>query len=134
MAHKLPTFEDANYEGGRWNSQRVIRVRIYCLCHRLFCSLQLGAILTKTEKLLPAHQPPIPPSDSDIMEEEEDEEDLPAEIKIAEASRTFDSFVVWGHESLPDSTSDPHVKGIEEWISFAEKACFATHIEYRVAY
>lgn len=33
----------------------------------------------------------------------------------------FDEFVVWGHESVADASSDAHVRGIEEWIGFAEK-------------
>ena len=33
----------------------------------------------------------------------------------------FDEFVVWGHESIADASADPHVRGIEEWIGFAEK-------------
>ena len=65
-------------------------------------------------------QPHVLPMSIDEMEEEE-EEDMPEGIKVAEVSKTFDGFVVWGHESLPDSINDPHVKGIEEWISLAEK-------------
>lgn len=33
----------------------------------------------------------------------------------------FDEFVVWGHESVADASADAHVRGIEEWIGFAEK-------------
>jgi ribonuclease H2 subunit C len=32
---------------------------------------------------------------------------------------SFDDMVVWGHDRVPDS-DDTFVKGIEEWISFAE--------------
>ena len=34
---------------------------------------------------------------------------------------TFDDLVVWGHESIGDSTSDPFIRGLEEWISVSEK-------------
>jgi hypothetical protein len=50
--------------------------------------------------------------------EADDEE---AEVKIMEESATFSELVVWGHEMLPEDTSDPFVRGIEEWIGFASK-------------
>ncbi|KAF2240054.1 hypothetical protein EV356DRAFT_527895 [Viridothelium virens] len=79
-----------------------------------------GALLTKTEKLVPTQQPHNPPMDVDELEQDEDD-DLPDQAKIAEASRPFDKIVVWGHDSLPDPATNPHIRGIEEWISFAEK-------------
>jgi len=43
-------------------------------------------------------------------------------VKILEEQASFDEVVLWGHESTPDET-DPYVKGIEEWIAFAETVC-----------
>jgi ribonuclease H2 subunit C len=43
-----------------------------------------------------------------------------------DVSQVFDNFVLWGHESLPDS-SDPHLKGVEEWIKFAAKVHTASN-------
>jgi ribonuclease H2 subunit C len=31
--------------------------------------------------------------------------------------------VVWAHETIP-AADDPYVKGVEEWIKFAEAVCF----------
>lgn len=43
-------------------------------------------------------------------------------VKILEEQASFDAVVLWGHESTPDE-NDPYVKGIEEWIAFAETVC-----------
>jgi ribonuclease H2 subunit C len=40
-------------------------------------------------------------------------------VKILEAVATFDEFTVWGHDQIP-APDDTLVKGIEEWIAFAE--------------
>ncbi|KAI0445770.1 ribonuclease H2, subunit C [Xylaria telfairii] len=34
---------------------------------------------------------------------------------------TFDELLIWGHESTSDSSADPYVRGMEEWIAFAEE-------------
>ena len=51
------------------------------------------------------------------MDEEDDEE--PEPVKILEQVSTFEEIMVWGHDQLP-APDDPFVKGLEEWISFAE--------------
>lgn len=59
-------------------------------------------------------------------EENEETEDSPEdrpEVKIAEARAEFEEIMVWGHEALPEDTADPYVRGLEEWISFAEQVC-----------
>jgi ribonuclease H2 subunit C len=43
-------------------------------------------------------------------------------VKILEKQATFQEFVVWGHEALP-AADDPFIKGVEEWIQFAETVC-----------
>lgn len=40
-------------------------------------------------------------------------------VKVLETQGTFDEMVVWGHEFLP-AADDSYVKGVEEWIQFAE--------------
>jgi ribonuclease H2 subunit C len=42
-----------------------------------------------------------------------------AEVNIMEAKATFNEVVIWGHEMVPDD-EDVYVKGMEEWIGFAE--------------
>lgn len=50
----------------------------------------------------------------------QDEEDEPPEpVKILDELSGFDEVVVWGHDHLP-AMDDPFVKGVEEWIAFAE--------------
>ena len=51
------------------------------------------------------------------MDEEDDEE--PEPVKILEQASTFEEIMVWGHDQLP-APDDPFVKGLEEWIGFAE--------------
>lgn len=43
-------------------------------------------------------------------------------VKVLEKQATFNEFVVWGHEVLP-AADDPFVKGVEEWLKFAEAVC-----------
>ncbi|GAD95232.1 ribonuclease H2 subunit C [Paecilomyces variotii No. 5] len=49
-----------------------------------------------------------------------EQDGMPEEpVKVIEAQSTFDEFVVWGHEITP-AADDPFVKGVEEWMKFAE--------------
>ena len=43
------------------------------------------------------------------------------EVGALHDKAAFDEVVVWGHESIADSAADPYVRGVEEWISFAEQ-------------
>jgi ribonuclease H2 subunit C len=53
-------------------------------------------------------------------EDEEMEHELPKEIKIAEQIGEFDEVVVWGHGGTVDEGSDMFVRGVREWVGFAE--------------
>lgn len=48
------------------------------------------------------------------MEEDEEEE-----VKTLDDVAKFEELVVWGHETVPED-DDVFVKGVEEWIRFAE--------------
>lgn len=52
-----------------------------------------------------------------------DVEDAAELVEVAplQAKACFDEFVVWGHESTADAATDPFVRSIEEWVSFAEQ-------------
>ena len=50
---------------------------------------------------------------------EEGGEDTVVETEAVRAAE-FGEFMVWDHGQLPDGSSDPYMKGIQEWISFAE--------------
>ena len=75
-----------------------------------------GAILNNTERDLPesAH-------DKSSMEEEEgDDNDAKVEVKIAEQIGVFDEMMVWKHGAVVDEKTDIYVRGVGEWIGFAE--------------
>jgi ribonuclease H2 subunit C len=74
-----------------------------------------GIILSSTDQKLP-----IEPQTSEEGEEL-DEIEQPEDIEIMEAQAEFDEVMVWGHEALPDESTDAYVRGMEEWIAFAEQ-------------
>lgn len=51
--------------------------------------------------------------------------ELEEPVKILEMQGTFDDMIVWGHEVLP-AADDPYVKGVEEWVRFAETVWTST--------
>lgn len=57
------------------------------------------------------------------LEEDDDDEDTEP-VKVLEEAASFEEIVVWGHETVPES-DDPYVKGVEEWIAFAEAVSLA---------
>jgi ribonuclease H2 subunit C len=75
-----------------------------------------GVVMSSTDRILPKLQPKQP------LEDEEDEEEF-HETKIVEEEACFEEVMVWGHEALPEELVDPYVRGMEEWISFAETVC-----------
>ncbi|GIZ41135.1 hypothetical protein CKM354_000445000 [Cercospora kikuchii] len=60
----------------------------------------------------------IPANDAGYDEEEE--QSLPTETFILEQQATFNSITTWDHEKAPSSEEDVYIRGIEEWIGFAE--------------
>lgn len=76
-----------------------------------------GAILQKTDKkVVPKPRIPLPGA-----EDEMDEDNVPKDIEtlVMEQQARFGEIMVWEHEAVPDG-DDVYVKGIEEWIGFAE--------------
>ncbi|THZ62848.1 ribonuclease H1 small subunit [Aureobasidium pullulans] len=83
-----------------------------------------GAILQKTNTILP---PTITPSTSTSLEDEEDASSSLSstpETKILQEVATFDKIVVWGHEVQPDGQEDVYVRGVSEWIGLATAVSF----------
>lgn len=76
-----------------------------------------GVVISKTDRILPKEVTPVK------IEDDEEAEDEP-EVGIMEEQSTFDDVMVWGHETVPEDGADPFVKGMEEWISFAEQVRF----------
>jgi ribonuclease H2 subunit C len=78
-----------------------------------------GAILTVTDKQLSQSRTQVQSNGDDMMEDGEDET-MPVEVKIAEQVGEFDEVVVWGHGGEVDAGQDMFVKGLREWVQFAE--------------
>jgi ribonuclease H2 subunit C len=80
-----------------------------------------GAILHVTDKQVPQNrtQPQQEPVDDD-EEDAEVEESIPVEVKIAEQVGEFDEFIIWGHGGEVDGSGDEFVRGMNEWVGFAE--------------
>jgi hypothetical protein len=72
-------------------------------------------VVDKTEP--PKPQAPRPDEPEVVDLEAEDEMPLGA----LETKAEFDEIVIWGHESVADTSSDPYVRGVEEWMEVAEK-------------
>lgn len=80
----------------------------------------LGVIWKPTDKLLLEHTSRTPAdryADDDSMGDEEEE--AIETTKIVEQVSTFHDMLIWGHDQSPSDT-DVFVKGVEEWIRFAE--------------
>lgn len=81
-------------------------------------------MLKSTTRCLP--QTPAP-SFPRPLDEDEDEDDMnddigeerPENVKVVEQVSSFEELLVWGHDQMP-AADDPFVKGVQEWISFAE--------------
>lgn len=52
-----------------------------------------------------------------------EDEEPSTKVGALRSQGVFDEFVVWGHESVADTSADPYVRSVEEWVGFAEKVC-----------
>lgn len=77
-----------------------------------------GVVVDKTEPPEPRAPRPDEPEVVDLDAEDE----MP--LGALDTKAEFDEMVIWGHESMAD-TSDPYVRGIEEWMKVAEKVRLA---------
>ncbi|KAF2083272.1 ribonuclease-like protein H2 subunit C [Saccharata proteae CBS 121410] len=69
-----------------------------------------------TNRILPTQ----PNETADVDGDDDMNEERPIETKVAEEVASFDEMVLWNHETLPDGVDDAYVKGVKEWIAFAE--------------
>lgn len=60
----------------------------------------------------------------DNLSDDGDEEEPTTEVGIMEEQASFEKLMIWGHEVLPNDGVDPYVRGVDEWIAFAEQVCF----------
>ncbi|OAL29882.1 hypothetical protein AYO22_01788 [Fonsecaea multimorphosa] len=84
-----------------------------------------GVVAKTTDRFLPQpcrmqSGPTYTAVDEDIeIADEEDEDEPPEPVMLLEELSTFEDVIVWGHDAVP-TNEDTFVKGIEEWIAFAE--------------
>lgn len=78
-----------------------------------------GSIVEKSEPKKPEKSS----NDEEMTEviEIEDDSDDQIETGAMKGKATFDELMVWNHESLANSSEDPYLRGMEEWISFTEQ-------------
>lgn len=74
-----------------------------------------GVVVDKTEPPEPRAPRPDEPEVVDLDAEDE----MP--LGMLDTKAEFDEIVIWGHESMADTTSDPYVRGVQEWMKVAEK-------------
>jgi ribonuclease H2 subunit C len=75
-------------------------------------------VLQITEKTLPQTQP-RPVNNEDEDQDEEDEQET-VEVKVAERIGEFEEVVAWGHGGQVEEGQDMFIRGVQEWIGFAE--------------
>lgn len=74
-----------------------------------------GVVVDKAEPPEPRAPRPDEPEVVDL----DAEDDMP--LGALDTKAEFDEIVIWGHESTADTSSDPYVRGVEEWMKVAEK-------------
>ncbi|MCJ1287725.1 hypothetical protein MMC26_007077 [Xylographa opegraphella] len=91
-----------------------------------------GAVICDTDRVLPLSDSPnasdfdakAPTTAKSTVEDDEGEggddgEDDIEPTKVLEEVATFDEILVWGHEQVPGE-DDVFVRGVQEWLGFAE--------------
>ncbi|TRX90105.1 hypothetical protein FHL15_009024 [Xylaria flabelliformis] len=77
-----------------------------------------GVVVEKTDaKPEAGTRPEFADEDVEVIENPEDQ----LEVGAMKGKAAFDELMIWGHESTSDSSMDPYVRGMEEWIAFAEE-------------
>ena len=123
-SHKTKIFRQhtsgvGGYEADRFRSLRGMRVSYHCFSGPVklyFANVLTGVVATHTDREMPKV------TDSEGTNED-GEPDEP--VKVLEKQATFGEYIVWGHETIP-AADDTFVKGVEEWVKFAEAVCYSS--------
>lgn len=83
-----------------------------------------GAVVEKTDMKSETSSKQEAGDDDDVEEIENPEDQL--QVGAMKGRATFDQLMIWGHESTSNSTEDPYMRGMEEWVAFAEEVCGRT--------
>lgn len=89
--------------------------------HSMILKIRKGAVVVKTNHKLPPSTNTDPRRSANPAESDDDPDDAEEEVALYQEVSAFGEIISWAHESLPDQTADAHIKGIEEWVQFAEK-------------
>ncbi|KAH0557169.1 hypothetical protein GP486_005043 [Trichoglossum hirsutum] len=117
----------ANFGESRSNFLKVIAVRFQPpkVVSRKMLTRHEGVVMGSTDKTLPQGNNNSKSSGGTFMPADDtsadEDNEQPEEIRIVQQHASFNEIVVWGHEALPDTSTDPYFKGMEEWIAFAEQ-------------
>lgn len=97
-------------------------------CVNLGCLLQEG--LEELPSLLPTSNYNKYQTYDDTDDEEDDDDShadhndtdnmMPKSVKSWTPVSYFSEVVVWGHETMPDPTSDPYVTGLQDFIKLSK--------------
>lgn len=75
-----------------------------------------GIIVEKQEAVKPQTARHDEPETVDLDAEEDD-----VPLGALKKRSDFDDMIVWGHESNAEASSDPYVRGVDEWVALAEQ-------------
>lgn len=127
MEARQSIFVAANYEVDESSSLLNIVVMLLFRRNHQNSANPSGVALTKTEESMPStaqDKPSVQHPHSDDDDDMAEQDDQPEPVKLLKEKAQFDEITVWGHDRLP-AADDTFVKGIEEWIAFAEAVCVA---------
>jgi ribonuclease H2 subunit C len=83
-----------------------------------------GAVISSTGRIVPKEQPATQIKEGEGRGEEEGR--MEEDVKVVEEVAEFEELVVWGHEAVVDE-GDAYVRGVEEWVGFAETVSFVLY-------
>lgn len=79
-----------------------------------------GVVVSTSERILPKNE--VVQARGDMVDDGDGgDEEVEKDVNVMEEQASFEEIVVWGHEVLPDGMADPYVRGVEDWIVFAEQ-------------
>lgn len=92
-----------------------------------------GVVVEKKEA--PTSQTPSIERPEEVVDVDAEKSDLDVPLGALETQADFAEMVIWGHESIAEASSDPYVRGVDEWIKLAEQVCATeenyTHASFR---
>jgi ribonuclease H2 subunit C len=119
---RLRTFEEGSSKATSSSCQRLRLVCPFLVRtqeHHANC--RFPGMMVKTTGRLLQQSRPVKTADNEDEDSDDDVQaldDIPEPVKILESTAEFKEVVIWGHDNIP-GTHDAFVKGLEEWLAFA---------------